>query len=44
VILLDTDVLAATAQAYGAAIATRDLRDFAGRGMYVLNPRSGEEA
>jgi hypothetical protein len=37
-------MIAATARAYGVAIATRNTGDFSGCGVRVMNPWSGEEA
>jgi len=37
-------MIAATARAYGVAIATRNIGDFVGCGVRVVNPWSGEEA
>jgi toxin FitB len=37
-------MIAATARAYGVAVATRNAGDFAGCGVRVVNPWSAEEA
>jgi predicted nucleic acid-binding protein len=36
-------MIAATARAYGVAVATRNADDFAGCGVRVVNPWSEEE-